>query len=231
MEHSFNIDVASKYGIEEAIIIKNIQFWIDKNKANEKHFYQGRYWTYNSVKAFMELFPYMSESKIRRVLENLVSKGVLIKGNFNQSGYDRTLWYSFQNEQMDVPEMTNGVVQNDEPIPDIKQDSKPVCTWSTPKHPLKDKILEENLKPLLRLDPPTDVQCDNLIKLFTDIGHDIHYAKKTLWEYVTRMYNFKNISKNRNFYLTCNTWITRDIKEGQHRKDKPKHNPLQGTLN
>lgn len=50
--HSFNPLLAKEVGIECAILLYNIEFWIEKNKANNKHFYEGRYWTYNSTKAF-----------------------------------------------------------------------------------------------------------------------------------------------------------------------------------
>ena len=55
MKHSFDVELAKEYGILEAILIQNIYFWIEKNKANKKHFYDGRYWTYNSKKAFSEM--------------------------------------------------------------------------------------------------------------------------------------------------------------------------------
>ena len=38
MEHSFNVELASIYGIEEAILIQNLFFWINKNVANNKNF-------------------------------------------------------------------------------------------------------------------------------------------------------------------------------------------------
>ena len=43
MEHHFNIEYAKKYGILEAILIDNFQFWIAKNRANGKHFHDGYY--------------------------------------------------------------------------------------------------------------------------------------------------------------------------------------------
>lgn len=232
MEHSFNIEFANQYGIEEAIIIKNMWFWIEKNKANEKHFYEGKYWTYNSAKAFLGLFPYMTHSKIRRAIENLVEKDILVKGNFNKSSYDRTYWYSFsdnfeyrkwnmQKAKMDSEEMANGIEQNDTPIPDSIPDSKLECTWKNPSHPLKEKILEKKMSPLLRLDPPTPQECDDLVAKFTSIGHDIQYAKKAVWNMVERMYNYNGIKKNKSFYLTCVNWINRDINDGKHIK-KPK---------
>ena len=45
--HSFNIEVAKKLGMVEAVLLQNIQFWIEKNKASNKHFYKGKYWAYN----------------------------------------------------------------------------------------------------------------------------------------------------------------------------------------
>lgn len=110
MNHSFDIDIAKKYGVEAAIIIENLKFWIDKNRANNKHFYEGQYWTYNSAKAFSELFPYWSEFQISRILKKLEKDEVLLTGNFNQSSYDRTKWYSL-NRKIHFTELQNG---NDE---------------------------------------------------------------------------------------------------------------------
>jgi hypothetical protein len=131
MEHSFNIELAEKYGIEEAIIIQNMFFWIRHNVANRRNFYDDRYWTYNTTKAMQELFPYMSESKISRVINKLVNKGAIIKGNYNKIAFDRTCWYAFtdkfvcflQNKGMDLFKMKNGNEQYDETIPYNKQDT------------------------------------------------------------------------------------------------------------
>ena len=94
MEHSFDIDLAAQHGIIPAILFQNILFWINKNKANDKHFHDGRYWTYNSRKAFRELFPYLSDEQIKRAISNLVAAEMLVKGNYNTNGMDHTLWYA-----------------------------------------------------------------------------------------------------------------------------------------
>lgn len=127
MEHSFNIELAKEYGILEAILLKNIWFWIEKNRANEKNFYDGTYWTYNSTKAFNQLFPYASESSIKRALKSLQEKGLIKTGNYNKSSYDRTLWYALtnlgysimSNRQMEEIKSSNGNNQNGLTIPDI----------------------------------------------------------------------------------------------------------------
>ncbi|MEJ6746403.1 MAG: hypothetical protein QNK98_06555 [Yoonia sp.] len=55
---------------------------------------EERYWTYNSISAFAELFPYLTEKHIRTALEKLVKSGLILKGNFSDDRYDRTCWYA-----------------------------------------------------------------------------------------------------------------------------------------
>ena len=115
MNHSFDIDLAQKFGLNEAILLENIRFWIQKNRANESHFHDGRTWTYNSVAAFREIFPYMGPKAIRAALERLVEGGVLVKGNYNTKSTDHTTWYGFVEEaiylkgQIDLPKRANGL--------------------------------------------------------------------------------------------------------------------------
>lgn len=94
MQHSFDIRLAKALGVNEAIIINNFHFWIEKNRANGKHFYNGHTWTYNSAKAMSELFPYFNERQIKYVLKKLSESNILLKGNYNQSPWDKTCWYA-----------------------------------------------------------------------------------------------------------------------------------------
>ena len=127
MNYSFDSDVAKVVGVDEAIMLQNIQYWIAKNKANNKHFYDDNYWTYNSIKAFESLFPFWSNKQITRILKKLVDEGYLISGNYNKQSYDRTKWYAITqkgysilpNGQMDLPKKSNGFDQKGKPIPNI----------------------------------------------------------------------------------------------------------------
>ena len=133
MRYMFNIALAKKYGLDEAVFLENLIFWVIRNRANGKNFFDGRTWTYNSVRAFKELFSFWSTQQLRRVLDSLLKQGVSVKGNYNQKPYDRTLWYALADEdtfikeygQIDLPNPTNGVAGASEPIPDIKPDIKP----------------------------------------------------------------------------------------------------------
>ena len=99
MNHSFNTTVAKEYGLEEAILLENIYFWCKKNESNGK-LINGKPWTYNSVRAFNQLFDYISPSKITRALKNLETNGLIEVSNFNSNSYDRTKWYCVKHNAM-----------------------------------------------------------------------------------------------------------------------------------
>ena len=135
MTYSFDTELAQKLGVNEAILLQNIVFWLLKNKANNSNYYDGRYWTYNSHKAFKELFPFWTENQIRRILESLFEKGVILKGDYNSSPYDKTKWYALSdkyayliglNSQSDMANLPDGDDENAGCLigTDIKPDSK-----------------------------------------------------------------------------------------------------------
>lgn len=92
--YSFSMKIAQICGVNASVIFCNIYYWVKKNKANKKHYYEGRYWTYNSIPAFEELFPFLTKKQIRTAIEKLKQEGLIECGRFNKMGYDRTTWYT-----------------------------------------------------------------------------------------------------------------------------------------
>lgn len=99
LHHSFNIDFAEKYGIEEAIIIHHFQHWIRVNQRLNRHFLEDRTWTYQTREEIAAHFPYLSFDQVRRITEKLVEKKVIITKNFSKDKFSRTLWYAFRDEK------------------------------------------------------------------------------------------------------------------------------------
>ena len=128
-DHHFSVEIAVEYGVNAAILFQNIHFWCEKNRANGMNLHDGLYWTYNSRKAFRELFPYMSEKQIKAALDKLIENGLITTGTYNEDARDRTLWYAvtkkgdciFQNGNMEMSEMANANAEKDAPLPYIKQ--------------------------------------------------------------------------------------------------------------
>lgn len=136
MTHIFDVEIAKEYGVNAAILLQNLGYWIMRNKANETNYYDGKYWTFNSRKAYRELFPYMSERQIDTAFKKLIDNGLVITGNYNKLKYDRTLWYALTQkgecilhfDGMEKVKVSNGESQNVKPIPDVNPDVTPDVT-------------------------------------------------------------------------------------------------------
>lgn len=100
--HYFDTDMAKAVGMQSAVIFENIKNWVINNEYNDRHYHNGRYWTYNTIDAFSKQFYYLTYNQIRYALENLVSKGFLLKGNFNESSYNRTTWYALSDSAIEM---------------------------------------------------------------------------------------------------------------------------------
>lgn len=107
MIHSFDTYVARECGMLEAVILRSIEFWCKKNASNNKNIYNGKAWTYNTIKAFEDLFPEATGKQIRRALESLVSNGYIEVDNFNADKRDRTKWYALTGKYFEL--LKNGL--------------------------------------------------------------------------------------------------------------------------
>lgn len=131
--HTFRVQDAIEYGVDCAVILSNIRFWLDKNMANGDNIYDQRVWTYNSAKAFAKLFPYWSEGQIYRRLNKLEEAGILLTGIYNKTKYDQTKWYSISEPRysnsrfwkLGFPEEGIVFTESGKPIPYSKQYIKP----------------------------------------------------------------------------------------------------------
>ena len=131
MTHSFDVEIAVKYGIECAVLLSHINYWCLKNEANGKHLHNGKYWVYNSKKAFAKLFPYMSERQIDYALTKLKKENLILTDNFNYSKMNRTIWYTvtdfakciLQNCKMENTNLYNATSDNVDCIDNINNTS------------------------------------------------------------------------------------------------------------
>lgn len=105
MNHWFNVEAATEYGIAPAILLENIAYCVRYNEANEIHFYDGTYWARNSRKAWETLYPYFSLKQIDLALEKLLNNGLILAGHYSEDARDRTKWYALTEKGRKI---TNG---------------------------------------------------------------------------------------------------------------------------
>ena len=112
MIYHFDGDVAEKYGTDCAVFIAHMQYWIAKNAANERHFYEDRYWTYNSLSALERLFPFWSRRQIERIIRDLKKAGVLLVGHYSKNAYDRTTFYAIDESRLPIHQTVKSISPN-----------------------------------------------------------------------------------------------------------------------
>ena len=100
MKHTFNIDIARKYGVNCAIVLDHFAHWIAYNKIRGVNLKEERHWTYNSISDLLQVFDYLTRDQIRYAIKKLVDSEVLVEGNFNKYAFDRTKWYAMKDEQV-----------------------------------------------------------------------------------------------------------------------------------
>ncbi len=181
------------YGDREAIMINYFRYWISKNKANNKHFYDGHYWTYNSVSAFKKVMPYWSEKQIRNIITSLIEKGVIMEGNYNKAGYDRTKWYAFcledsfllncPNGQMDFAKWANGFDQKGKPIPISNPVSNPIIFVPPSLEEIEEYCRERN----------NDVDAEKFINYYQSNGWRVGKNKMKDWKAAVRTWERNSI--------------------------------------
>ena len=97
-----NTDLALVLGdLNEAIVLNQLNYWIEINKKAEKNLVDGKYWVYNSYSDWrINNFPYWSEKTIQRTFTRLESKGIVISANYNKLAIDKTKWYTINTKKL-----------------------------------------------------------------------------------------------------------------------------------
>lgn len=94
---------AKVLGLNEAIVVQQIHYWLNINEKAKKNIFDDKVWTYNTYEKWQnENFDFWSVKTVRRVFDSLEKKGILIKGNYNNKKYDRTLWVTLNYEKLEM---------------------------------------------------------------------------------------------------------------------------------
>ena len=94
-------ELARLIGLNEAVILQQIHYWIQHNKKSGRNFRDGHHWTYSSYTRWQQQFSFWSVSTIRRAFKRLGTLELLITDNFNPLPIDRTLWYRVNYEKLE----------------------------------------------------------------------------------------------------------------------------------
>jgi len=92
-------ELAALIGLNEAIILQQINYWLNKKGVGRYH--DGQKWVRNTYDEWQENFPFWSKRTIQRILDNLREAGLIQVANLNKTAYDRTNWYTIDYDHLD----------------------------------------------------------------------------------------------------------------------------------
>lgn len=96
--------LAKKIGLNEAIVLQQIHYWVKKNEKENKGFRDGYYWTFNPYNKWQKQFPFWSVRTIQRTIRKLEKMGLIVSANYNHLSIDRTKWYRIDYEVLEILE-------------------------------------------------------------------------------------------------------------------------------
>ena len=140
--------------LNQAIVLNQLNYWLEINKAANKHFIEGKYWVYNSYNEWKNNnFPYWSEKTIQRVFLKLESRGIVLSANFNNKSFDKTKWYTIDFEMLNKiiseysePMSRQNVSAMRTECPDDKdEESKPIPENTTREYNTENTVKEHAL--------------------------------------------------------------------------------------
>ena len=165
----FDAHIAQKVGVEEAIYLSNIEYWVERNAANNKHLFDGYYWTYNSREALTKLFPYWTERQLERISHNLIKHGLIKTGNHNAKKYDKTLWYTSVRPEF-VAYLNAKISNDDRP----KGDDRTHTSADNPDHERAGESEQQGGKE----SPQTNRGAENTPQKLTSPNGEMHFTKR-----------------------------------------------------
>ena len=128
-----NPALAEEIGLNESIIFLQLEFWISISD-NE---YEGKKWTYQSLRNIQKFFKFFSKDTINRAIKSLENQKLIEIGNFNKYKYDNTRWFTIDYEganslksvtvsqfQGGLSQNDTGLYQNETTIPETTPDTK-----------------------------------------------------------------------------------------------------------
>lgn len=144
----FNFGVWKRLGVNEAIVLQAIYYWVESNRQQGINLKNGEYWTYNSYKDFVREYDQtISESTVKRVLTNLKNEGLIKSGCYNDVSSNMTNWYTLTRKGLD---WVNGKFDVD---------------YSDINESLADIRYVEEPQPVSRLDEMKELICKHMNRL------------------------------------------------------------------
>ncbi|MGE1197390.1 hypothetical protein ACQJ18_22090 [Priestia megaterium] len=89
--------LAVKVGVNGALFLQQLHYWLEKSVNMQ----DGYTWVYNTNQQWLQQFPFWSLSTIQRIISKLEKEGLIVKGKYNRSKFNNTVWYRIDYKKLE----------------------------------------------------------------------------------------------------------------------------------
>lgn len=97
----FDVELAVKFGLNNAIFLQDLAFWIEFNRNRQQAYRDGRYWTYSTLEELVQRHPYWTKNQIRHIIDVCKKNGWILIEHYDKVSYNQRNWYSICDSVMD----------------------------------------------------------------------------------------------------------------------------------
>ena len=173
MFFQFDSELARLYGVDEAIFIHNLYFWLRHNEATGTNIieYNGekKVWSYHSISAFCKAFPFWNKRQIERIINSCRNKGLILTAVISELKLRGTLCYTLSPKMYSY--FTESVNYHHEMVKDSKYINKKINKkYESDKHPHGDVSRDAKAYGPHKWIYLTDRELDALIEDFGEVA-------------------------------------------------------------
>jgi hypothetical protein len=102
---NFYAGLAEVIGVNEAIVLQQIWFYINVNRENEsdRHYHEGKWWVYNSYEQWAKkFFRWLTPRGVQNVILHLEKLKILESTQGVSDKYDRRKWYTVNRDVLET---------------------------------------------------------------------------------------------------------------------------------
>ena len=92
---------AEAYGVNAALILNKLVYYVRKNIGIAEHTFEGRTYDRFPMKSWGRILPFLTPDQIRHALGKLIDAGVVLSTQkLNKNWSEQALWYGFADEEL-----------------------------------------------------------------------------------------------------------------------------------
>lgn len=241
-----NTNLAVKIGLNEALVLQQLFYWLDKGVEIE-----GQQWVYKTYDKWQEQdFPFWSVRTIKRTINNLVEKELVIVEKLSDNNFDRKNYYTINFDKLKEYEAqtidksdSDKLAQSNKPEEVIdsdkvaQSDSDKVARSDSDKVALslreQKEIKEETTQNVVDVDfddfypiAKARLKTSGVIPAFAEYDED--YFKPEIYKFCA-WFAERNLNSNQRLYKLTEWFAKFTVEERKqfYITDEPKHSSYQ----